>query len=251
MILRRITEHVKAQNWFAVGLDFLIVVVGVFMGIQVNNWNEARKGRVAAQEYLERLSVDIELSIVRNEEQIAHMLNDIVQYDVILSSLDRCEVEPAERGAFAGGIYSLGKYNMPVLISGTIDELNATGNFPLIEDLDLRRAITEAVSQHRRAWDVDGQITARIAPKLDYVFDRVRINIDKYAGASRDLDEGAVDYDLEMICLDEIFKNAIALIRDQTLTVIYFNETRLSGQRELKSKLDAGLGRAQIEKEAG
>ena len=33
MILRRITEHVKAQNWFAVGLDFLIVVVGVFIGV--------------------------------------------------------------------------------------------------------------------------------------------------------------------------------------------------------------------------
>ena len=42
MILRRITEHVKAQNWFAVGLDFLIVVVGVFIGIQVSNWNAAR-----------------------------------------------------------------------------------------------------------------------------------------------------------------------------------------------------------------
>ena len=26
MLLRRITEHVKAQNWFAVALDFLIVV---------------------------------------------------------------------------------------------------------------------------------------------------------------------------------------------------------------------------------
>ncbi len=33
MILRRITEHVNAQNWFAIGLDFLIVVVGVFIGI--------------------------------------------------------------------------------------------------------------------------------------------------------------------------------------------------------------------------
>ena len=29
MILRRITEHVKAQNWFAVAIDFVIVVVGV------------------------------------------------------------------------------------------------------------------------------------------------------------------------------------------------------------------------------
>lgn len=40
MILRRITEHVKAQNWFAVAIDF--VIVGVFIGIQVSNWNAAR-----------------------------------------------------------------------------------------------------------------------------------------------------------------------------------------------------------------
>ena len=26
MLLRRITEHVKDQNWFAVALDFVIVV---------------------------------------------------------------------------------------------------------------------------------------------------------------------------------------------------------------------------------
>ncbi len=35
MILRRLAEHVRAQNWFAVALDFLIVVVGVFVGLQV------------------------------------------------------------------------------------------------------------------------------------------------------------------------------------------------------------------------
>jgi hypothetical protein len=40
MTLRRITKHVKDQNWFAVGLDFLIVVFGVFMGFQVQQWNE-------------------------------------------------------------------------------------------------------------------------------------------------------------------------------------------------------------------
>jgi hypothetical protein len=28
MILRRVTEHVRDQNWFAVGIDFVIVVVG-------------------------------------------------------------------------------------------------------------------------------------------------------------------------------------------------------------------------------
>lgn len=29
MLLRRITKHVKNENWFAVTLDFIIVVIGV------------------------------------------------------------------------------------------------------------------------------------------------------------------------------------------------------------------------------
>ena len=32
MILHSLSKHVKDQNWFAVALDFLIVVVGVFIG---------------------------------------------------------------------------------------------------------------------------------------------------------------------------------------------------------------------------
>jgi hypothetical protein len=42
MILRRITEHLKKQNWTAVALDLAIVVVGVFIGTQVSNWNQDR-----------------------------------------------------------------------------------------------------------------------------------------------------------------------------------------------------------------
>ena len=55
MLLRRITEHVKAQNWTAVALDFLIVVLGVFIGIQVSNWNAARTERVEERQLITRL----------------------------------------------------------------------------------------------------------------------------------------------------------------------------------------------------
>ncbi len=59
MILRRITEHVKAQNWTAVALDFFIVVVGVFVGLQVSNWNDARSDRQRTTLMLDTFRVDI------------------------------------------------------------------------------------------------------------------------------------------------------------------------------------------------
>ena len=51
MLLRRITQHVKDQNWFAILIDFIIVVFGVFIGLQVANWNASRAedARIAAQ----------------------------------------------------------------------------------------------------------------------------------------------------------------------------------------------------------
>ena len=58
MILRRITEHVKAQNWTAVALDFVIVVVGVFMGIQLGNWNDARADKAQEAAILAQLKTE-------------------------------------------------------------------------------------------------------------------------------------------------------------------------------------------------
>ena len=60
MLLRRITKHVKDQNWFAVGIDFVIVVIGVFIGIQVANWNASRTDRAMEAAFLERMAVDVD-----------------------------------------------------------------------------------------------------------------------------------------------------------------------------------------------
>ncbi|MBT8141668.1 MAG: hypothetical protein HKN88_05670 [Gammaproteobacteria bacterium] len=40
MLFRRIKAHIEKENWFAVFLDFLIVVVGILLAFQITNWNE-------------------------------------------------------------------------------------------------------------------------------------------------------------------------------------------------------------------
>ena len=35
MLLRRVIQHVRQQEWTAIGIDFVIVVMGVFIGLQV------------------------------------------------------------------------------------------------------------------------------------------------------------------------------------------------------------------------
>ena len=59
MLLRRVIAHVRNQEWMAIGNDFLIVVVGVFFGIQVSNWNASRQDMQRAHGYLARIHGDL------------------------------------------------------------------------------------------------------------------------------------------------------------------------------------------------
>jgi hypothetical protein len=80
VLLRRITEHVKAQNWTAVALDFLIVVVGVFIGIQVSNWNGNQADDRAYQVAMRRLAEESAETLRSAEEVRANinaMLSDV------------------------------------------------------------------------------------------------------------------------------------------------------------------------------
>lgn len=65
MLLRGITKHVKEQNWFAVFLDFVIVVVGILIAFQVTNWSQARQENAAVDSYLNSMSQTIEFDLNR------------------------------------------------------------------------------------------------------------------------------------------------------------------------------------------
>jgi hypothetical protein len=62
MILRRLSQSLKTQNWTAIWIEFILLVVGVFLGIQVANWNQERGERAAEIGYLGGLKEDVDYS---------------------------------------------------------------------------------------------------------------------------------------------------------------------------------------------
>jgi hypothetical protein len=55
MLLRRVTKHVTDQNWFAVFIDFTIVVVGILIAFQFTEWNERQQANKREQLVLGQL----------------------------------------------------------------------------------------------------------------------------------------------------------------------------------------------------
>ncbi len=59
MIIRRLAKAIREQSWGTIFVEFLIVVAGIFVGLKVDGWNEARQERNSERRYLERLYDDL------------------------------------------------------------------------------------------------------------------------------------------------------------------------------------------------
>ncbi|MBA3511214.1 hypothetical protein [Sphingomonas sp.] len=63
MILRSIVSALRTQNWTAVTIELIIVVIGVFIGTQVANWNQARLEKAATERMLVQLVPELQFQV--------------------------------------------------------------------------------------------------------------------------------------------------------------------------------------------
>ena len=60
MIFKRMAANLRAQNWTAIGIEIGIVVIGVFIGTQVANWNQQRLAKVETERMLQQLVPELQ-----------------------------------------------------------------------------------------------------------------------------------------------------------------------------------------------
>jgi hypothetical protein len=99
MLLRRITKHVKDQNWFAVGLDFFIVVVGVFIGIQLGNWNDTRQTRQSFFAAQDRVLTETRANLETTEQYLVVVDERLSQVRTGISALRSCQENQSAKRA--------------------------------------------------------------------------------------------------------------------------------------------------------
>ncbi|EAQ96317.1 hypothetical protein [Congregibacter litoralis] len=139
MILRSLTAHVKDQNWFAVWVDFAIVVIGVFIGIQVSNWNERQADKRIGEEYVARILLELDIT----EETFQRNL-DFSEWviDYTLRALDLLEFESGDLDAeFVVASFIAAHEIVGYIKRDVYDELLSVGSLNKIANLEVRERI--------------------------------------------------------------------------------------------------------------
>jgi hypothetical protein len=140
MILRRLTKHVKDTNWFAVALDFVIVVFGVFIGLQVNNWNTARADIADAHVVLKRLEQDFVNILTNTDSGIASRTESLRAAGRLVTGI---RDKKFNEDTLLIDMTAATAYGKPSGASSTFTELVSTGRLKLIQNQALRTSLAE------------------------------------------------------------------------------------------------------------
>lgn len=136
MLLRSVTKHVNEQNWFAVFLDLMIVVIGVFIGIEVSNWNADRAGDKKAQVLIKRLYGDL----INDSDVMNILLNyHAVVRNYAITAIDGFNGKKTVNDEqFVIAAYQASQIAGPWGYRSTYNELLSTGHFDLIKSDELK-----------------------------------------------------------------------------------------------------------------
>ncbi|MEE2525635.1 hypothetical protein V0U79_04595 [Hyphobacterium sp. HN65] len=140
MILANLVKAVREQNYYAVFLEFAIVILGVVIGFQITAWNAQREDNARAAALLDRLEAEITDVLAEREGALEYFearQRILAGFNAVLTPGSEEEGSDALCNAIDDShIYIWGAVRIPVL-----EEIRDTGDIRLLTNARARNAL--------------------------------------------------------------------------------------------------------------
>jgi len=136
-------SSVRAGNKFskyllyAIG-EIVLVVIGILIALQINNWNENRKNKIAEADYYCRILDDFELNeklIDETTELTTHRIKLCKKLIIDLNTL------PNDRSKILNDFVAAVRQDIFVPSTITFDDLTSSGQLKLLTDIKLKNRL--------------------------------------------------------------------------------------------------------------
>lgn len=202
MILRKLADAIREQNWSTVILEILIVVVGIFIGLQVDGWNDGRKKQQDIELQLLRIADDAAVLLAETDQLIVDFDNRIARAQIALEVLDGTPLTEANKPAFERALGESFQLNEIEVDLPSLDILMNTGDIDQVADENARNALLALTNE----WRSLETVIEHIRTLLDIVnrdifrgisYDIVDLDAERSSGA-----EFKIRYDLDRLRAD-------------------------------------------------
>lgn len=143
-MLARILSHLRRRELSGLALEIVVVILGILIAFQIDNWAGERRARAEEREYFGRLTTDLQSEIALMDDALRFAQNRI---DAV-RLLEAVAADPASaigRGEeIATALESVTWRSYPRINAFVYTELQSTGKLSLIRS----REILEALALH-------------------------------------------------------------------------------------------------------
>jgi len=155
MFLRRMIDQVRSLHWTMIFIDFVIVVVGVFIGLEAQEWNQARQDRTREHFYLASIVHELDEGIGNIRYSIRLTKERMALDELLIRSQSDPGVVRADPGRFIYALTRGGYTFSPVIRDDTFEEIKSAGGLGIIRNetlaIDLMRFYSDVRGEAQ--WD--------------------------------------------------------------------------------------------------
>ncbi|PTM11001.1 MAG: hypothetical protein DA407_02590 [Bacteroidetes bacterium] len=124
---------------YAIG-EIILVMIGILLALQVNNWNEDRKNLLLEADYYCKLLEDLNQDVIEIKNQIKTNELRIKNSNILISILQKPKFTQKEVvDAMVGSVYQTSYTFKPSLAA--FEDIKSSGNLGLLKDLKIKNQL--------------------------------------------------------------------------------------------------------------
>ena len=195
-LFNRIRKQLAKDNKFfqysryAIG-EILLVVIGILIALQINNWSEEHKDRKKGKEYMARLSEELETDR-RNMKLNLAFYQDVSKYG-------QMALEYAEKGLQEGhthwemllAFFQAGQIWPLQQGTSTYEELKSAGDFALVQNPEIRKDLIFYYGQGALSYS---QTVGINPPYRKMIRGKIPVEIQNYMWDNCHVTKGVIQY---------------------------------------------------------
>ncbi|WP_194973306.1 DUF6090 family protein [Aquiflexum lacus] len=209
---RKIRQKLLAQNRvtrylaYALG-EILLVVIGILIALQVNNWNEQRKDKIKSYSYLLRLNEDIDLILVDVDNSLKGAERKLKNSIIVQEALEAKQLPISKQENFDLYLSEYHQFYIMIQDAKTYTEMMSVGEINLIENQWIRDAFSSLANHREFIMEVNRMNTDVQMQNSQFFETYVRF---RFENAPTDSAVSLPSYDFQAMAADEKFINKIS-----------------------------------------
>ncbi len=140
MILGKLVKHISEGYWFKVLVDFLVVVIGIFVALQVTQWSEDQEQNELKQNYYQRLVEELKSNSKFYDLSLSYYDTVVNHAEIVLRDINK-PIEQLDSNLIFHAYHSTQRLGRNVL-NYTIKDLLSNGIMTELSDLKFKDSLS-------------------------------------------------------------------------------------------------------------